>query len=587
MIIEDLSLETLADGRVARHATIVPDGGEPTLVRVVVPAGFAPPEPDDASGPLALSLLLAMRRGESLSLRGRVDPSLLARVDDIQAYYLACAPGRLRRVALQTEGALMADEPPAPSAAACFSRGVDSMYQAARLRGFDGPLDALLFVDRFEPRHDDAVRAREIEQAREAAAVLGLPLVVAEAPLRELADAEFDWEDAVGAGIAWVGHALSGGMGRLVIPSSDSVRSLGPMGAGPAIDPLFSSRRIAFEPGDVGETRMGKVAWVVRHQPGLLPYLKVCYAENREDNCGRCGKCLHTMACLRAAGALGQATGFPSELDLDLVAGEVHGLISVLIELSAVRDAAQEAGDTELVAALTATLRRSAQSRPPSTVVERPSFRNLHSQATRALLYAGVRTADVELARRPQHTEPGIGLVRVLDPRARRHVHGAGWIPVGQLTAELGAVTVEGAGEVALWILPDGRLATEAVAPTGASERRRRWRHVASPLAGEGGPRRAVRRALDLIALETLGPAARDPAMTPAGYLYADPAADRVALWVGDHRVTGDQYAASSAEEIGDAGYVNARRLGYLEAHAPLTGRLGIHATPVIPWASP
>jgi hypothetical protein len=586
LIVEGLELETLADGRVARHATLVPERGEPRAVRVVVPAGFAPPEPDDATGPLPLALLLAMRAGEDLQLRGRVDSALLARLDELQEHYLACAPQRLQSVAVKAEGTLD-DGEPAPLTAACFSRGVDSIYQAAKRRGRDGPLDALLFVDRIEPIHDAAVRAREIELAGEAAALLGLPLVLAEAPLRELADASFDWEDAIGAALGWVGHALSGQIGRLVIPSSDSIASLGPTGAGPALDPLLSSRRIAFEPGGVERTRMGKVEWIVRNEPGLLPYLKVCFAENREDNCGRCGKCLHTMACLRAAGALGQASGFPPELDLDLVAGELQGLISVLIELTAVRDAALAAGDEELAAALTVTLRRSAQTRPPFTVVDRPSFRALHSRRTRDFLHGGVRAPEVELAPVAHPVLPGIGLVRALDPRGRRHVYGAGWLPVGQVTAELGALSVEGAGEVPLWILPDGRLATTAEAPRGArGTAGTRLRHLLSPLRGDGGPKRAARRALDLIAVGSLGPAAPDPAAAPVGYLHAGPAPDRIALWVGEHPPTGDQYAAASAEEVTAAGYADPRLLGYLEAHAPLTGTLGAHLSPVIPWAS-
>jgi hypothetical protein len=586
VIVEGLELETLPDGRIARHATLVPERGEPTAVRVAVPAGFAPPEPDDATGPLALALLLAMRTGEDLLLRGRVDSALLGRVDQLQEHYLGCAPQRLRPVGVEADGTLD-DGEPAPLAAACFSRGVDSIYQAATRRGRDGPLDALLFVDRIEPIHDAAVRAREIELAEKAAALLGLPLVLADAPLRELADASFDWEDAVGAGLGWVGHALSGRIGRLVIPSSDSIASLGPTGAGPALDPLLSSRRIAFEPGGVERTRMGKVEWIVRNEPGLLPYLKVCFAENREDNCGRCGKCLHTMACLRAVGALEQASGFPPELDLDLVAGEVHGLISVLIELAAVRDAALAEGDEELAAALATSLRRSAQTRPPFTAVDRPSFRALNSRRTRDLLYGGVRRPEVALAPVSRPVLPGIGLVRALDPRGRRHLYGAGWLPVGQVTAELGALSVEGAGEVPLWILRDGRLATAAEAPRGATATTRaRLRHLLSPLRGGGGPKRAARRALDYIAVGTLGPAAPDLAAAPVGYLYAGPAPDRVALWVGEHPATGDQYAAPSAQEVTAAGYGDPRLLGYLEAHAPLTGTLGAHLSPVIPWAS-
>lgn len=573
MIVDAIGAEAREDGRVARTATVQFADGEVWHADVVVPARYATPESDDATAVLPLTLLLAMRLGEDLEIRGRVDAALLGRLEYLQAFYLACDSDRLSPIELTCAGSISIPGAPAARTASCLSRGVDSLYQAARRRSAHGPIDELLFIDRFEPVHDDTVRAAEIALAHQAAAVIGLPLVVVEAPLRGPPDRLFDWEDAVGAGLAWVAHALCGGLGRLVIPSSDSIATLGPAGVGPALDPLFSSQRMWVEPGDVSETRFGKVRWLAANTPALLPLIKVCYAENRADNCGQCGKCLHTMACLRAAGVLEQATAFPP-LDLEVFAALRHQLISVLFEIDAVRAAAERAGDSGLAAAASESLRLSAAALQPRRPGPAPSFRARHNQAILALV-------------RDLRTAPELGLVRAIDLRARRHVHGAGWRPAGTITAELGALLPPGAGaEVGLWVLGDGRIATAAVTPAGARGGAvRRIRHVVAALVGRDPrrTRRLARRVVDL-AVAPLGPAAPDPGATPDGYLRADRGPSRIALWVGEHPATGDQYSAASAEEVLAAGYAMPRLLGYLEASAPLTGQLGSHATPLIPW---
>lgn len=589
MIVEGLGARWLDDDRVARTATLRYGDGSTVPVTTVVPSEFAPAEEDDATAPLPLTLLVAMRLGEDLELRGRVDPELLERVDDIQSYYLTCAPGLLHHVEVHSEGPLAADGPPPALAGACISRGVDSLYQAARGPSARGPLDALVFIDRFEPIHDHEVRAKERELAREAAELIGLPLVVAEMPVRGLTDPLLDWEDAVGAGIAWAGHALSGGLGRLVIPAADSIQTIAPCGQGPGIDPLFSGRRIRFEPGDISQGRMGKVAWLVRHRPDLLPLLKVCYTANRPDNCGRCGKCMHTMACLRAAGALEQATGFPSALDLGAFASLRHGSLKTMTEMAAVRDSAELAGDTALVAAAEATLRLSVRSH---RVADEASFRSRHTDATRTMLRHGIRDDQPRRWGRHGRSRADVGLVRAIDLRGRRHLHGAGWRPPGAVTAELGALWPEGMdADVPLWVLCDGRVATLAVMPAGADPKTRaRLAHVAAPLRGRthDAPtaiQRVARRGLDLALVGPLGPAAPDSSQPPHGYLHRDAGEGQIPLWAGDHPVTGDQYTATSAEEIISLGYAGPRLLGHLDPSCPVTGRLGVHATPIIPWA--
>ncbi len=67
---------------------------------------------------------------------------------------------------------------------------------------------------------------------------------------------------------------------------------------------------------------MEKVARIAGSDVALR-YLRVCFPWTNVGeayNCGRCEKCLSTMACLRSAGALGRCATFPPALDLAALA---------------------------------------------------------------------------------------------------------------------------------------------------------------------------------------------------------------------------------------------------------------------------
>jgi hypothetical protein len=80
------------------------------------------------------------------------------------------------------------------------------------------------------------------------------------------------------------------------------------------------------------------------------------------------------------------------------------------------------------------------------------------------------------------------------------------------------------------------------------------------------------------------------PGGDAVGYLHRRPHGraewpDRVALHSAIHPVTGDQLLTCWPAEASDMGYGPPVRLGYLDALAPVTGRLGVDAVP-LPWAS-
>ena len=285
----------------------------------------------------------------------------------------------------------------APTDTACFlSRGVDSLYSATTPREGRPAITHFVFCDRLEPMHSEAVRAEELRIAGEAAERLGLPLVPIETNIRALTTPiVHNWEDMVGAALAFFGTSMSGGLGHVVIPSSDGPQTIGPCGTSQLLDPLFSTAEVELE-YDAPGTRTEKVAWLARERAELLPFLKVCFFEDRVDNCGRCSKCLLTMLALEAAGALDRASAFAPEIDREAL-GEVRIRGSQPeTEYREVERALRASGKEELAALVTGGLERAAAATvDPRVPADSPNFRkraDMRARRERAKPFGAPRT---------------------------------------------------------------------------------------------------------------------------------------------------------------------------------------------------
>ena len=344
------------DDRVERSARVRFDGGDFRL-SVATPQELASRD-GDASPFLCAALLLAMQLGEDLELHAAVSGRLLERVPRIVDLYADWDP-RLHRSRVSAQGELA----PAGRAAGVgcfFSRGVDSMYAAAAPRGLPGAVTRLVYCERLESLHSAGTRAEELRLARDAARQLALPLAVIDTNLRELSDPIVpDWGDMVGAALALLANAMAGGLGHVVIPSSAAPTTLVPTGTSPLLDPLFSTDELEIH-HEVPATRPAKVAWLASERPDLLPYLKVCFYEDRPDNCGRCPKCVLTMLALEAAGSLTLATGFPPEVNLEAVAAAAPRGLQPREELRDVELALRARGATALADQVADALARAA-----------------------------------------------------------------------------------------------------------------------------------------------------------------------------------------------------------------------------------
>lgn len=584
MIVEGLETRE-ADGAIERSANFRWNGGESTL-RVAVPDELAG-DPDDASPFAPLALLLAMVRGEDLVVDATVSSRQLRGLHGARELYLAWAPLHPSAIEVAEEREL---ERRSDDVACLLSRGVDSTYSAAVPRAHPGPLARLVFIKGFEPAHDAEVEAEEARRAALVAERVGLPLTIVRASfLDAVVHAIGNLDDVTAPMLALSALMLGGGVGTVVIPSSDSTLTMGPNGTSPVLDPLLSTEAVALEYDSTALGRVEKTLWLARERPELLAELKVCFHVNAPGNCGECQKCLLTMCTLVAADALGQAHQFPDAVDLDLLRTKTIRGAQPLIEwATVVRELERTERAPELHALLRKLIEQPGRPYPGAPMRDHtPDFRVRHFRMLDAAIHWRAPWPPVAEYAPP----PGLGLVRAVDERAGRHVYGIGRVPAGELAGELGSVPRDAAEDLEpLWATAGGYLTT-AAAPIGAARASRataaRW--ALAPLGWRGTGASFAGRLQALLArarrlMRDARPHPGEP-LAAVGHLHRHVAPGRLPLFSALHPVTGDQLLGTSEWEATDMGYGEPVLLGYVDEVAPVTGTLEL-ARPPVPWAS-
>jgi len=316
-----------------RHVTRRIEGGRVRLCGDVERAGGARLElgfsfdaaaaalvADTADAFVPALLLPAMAAGEALEIVPRVSPLLLQRLRHLQAIFSSWFP-RYRTVAV-CAAPRASSAAPAPGVGAFFSGGVDSFYTLRAHLGCDAPerpaITHLVFFHGLETslaarRGGEASEARARAVARET----GLAFVAGETDLRT--HFPLPWGEYCGAGLASAAHALSAGLGHVLVPSTDSYGDAIHWGSHPLVDDLWSSECTTVACDGAEHTRAGKLERFVAFDPLARRHLRVCVDNAGGDfNCGRCHKCVRTMVALRALGAEREFATFPSTLPADL-----------------------------------------------------------------------------------------------------------------------------------------------------------------------------------------------------------------------------------------------------------------------------
>lgn len=278
---------------------------------------------DRAEPFLAALLPLAMRRREALAVDGPVSERLLSSIDQIMTIWGGWFRG-MQAVEVKVEKTVK--DSFSPEGLACFfTGGVDSSYTA--LKNLEsvpegGRITHLVYVDGFDvPLDQGELSAEVVKRLRAQATGLGLELVVVTSNLRHLFGGMTPWEVIHhGPSLAAVGLSLSPYFRSFRISASDMYSSLSPAASHPMVDPLWSTESTEFIHDGCEASRVQKIERYVGRSQEILDHLRVCLCNAGGSlNCGTCEKCVRTMICLRAGGALERCPTFSAPLDLDRV----------------------------------------------------------------------------------------------------------------------------------------------------------------------------------------------------------------------------------------------------------------------------
>ncbi|MEX0972433.1 MAG: hypothetical protein WDZ46_04150 [Solirubrobacterales bacterium] len=287
-----------------------------------VPAPAAP----RAEPALAATLLIAMAECDDLSLPVPLSRQLCRTLPDIQAVLrtltaASVATDRvLRPVGLHTPPGppprdVAREEADAARAGVFFSAGVDSWSAL-----LDNPdVTDLIYVHGFDIAVDRMDASAPVEKIVAATAErLGLRRHIIRTNLRAVLDPAVPWEIGHGPGLVSAALLMAPLCARVVIGAGMTYGTLFDRGSHPLHDYLWSTEECRVEHHGAHLTRAAKVAQIAADED-VLRILRVCWADPASYNCGRCEKCVRTMAALEIAGELDRCPTFEPPLELDRI----------------------------------------------------------------------------------------------------------------------------------------------------------------------------------------------------------------------------------------------------------------------------
>jgi polysaccharide pyruvyl transferase WcaK-like protein len=314
------------------------------------------PVTSNADAALASCLLPAMALGGTLRMEDPVSPRILRTQREYQAVQEAwsrdwdfAAPRKV--IELEAPARAVEIRQPTGRVAAFFSGGVDSWSMILA----NPDITDLVFVRGFDLAiggSAEVLGGQVEERLQDAADEVGLTLHVVNTNLRQMTDPLAVWDSFYGSAVSAVALFLGDLFDRVLIAGDSDYEVQVRLGANWLVDQLWSREGLEIVNAGGRRSRMERLALIASH-PTVQRTLRVC-RETRDFayNCGRCSKCLGTMAGLEAVGALRDVETFPSELDFYAVAAiEVKAAVSIA-RWEEILDAARREGHDELERAI-------------------------------------------------------------------------------------------------------------------------------------------------------------------------------------------------------------------------------------------
>jgi polysaccharide pyruvyl transferase WcaK-like protein len=278
---------------------------------------------------LAAALMPAMRSGGRLTMSDPISPRVLRAQREFQGIQKAWSRGwsfeepPLRMVEVNAPVRAAKRRPPTGRVAVFFSGGVDSW---ATILGEDDVTD-LIFVRGLDilPRfaHQEGLADRVEARLQDAADELGLRLHVVETNVRELSELDgpeqplVRWEAYHPCTLSAVALLLGPLFDRVLISTGLAYDDQEQIGASWMVDQLWGNENLEIVDAGGLLGRAQRIEAIADH-PVVQKSLRVCWHNpDGAYNCGRCRKCLVTMATLEAIGRLDEFETFPRELDAE------------------------------------------------------------------------------------------------------------------------------------------------------------------------------------------------------------------------------------------------------------------------------
>lgn len=316
----------------------------------------------DASGDpwLICMLPLAVTKVWDISLDLPIDGRLQANVGELMLVWHDWYPD-LEPVRIEARVARAGLGPAPTKTGLFFSGGVDSFYSLLHaqetgeeaiddlvlIHGFDIPIDNSLAFDRLAG------------QAARVADAYGESLVPIATNFRHSRFQEASWMDlAFACLLGGAGLTLGNRYRRLIISSGQPRGDPQPHTSHPNTDPLMSTSRTTFVHYAGGISRARKTERISA-DPTALENLRVCWMSQTGLNCGRCTKCLRTMATLEILGKLDTTATFPPMPNLTRALQRQY-LLHELPFILDVRSLAAEHGRADIVQAIDGAVKRTA-----------------------------------------------------------------------------------------------------------------------------------------------------------------------------------------------------------------------------------
>ena len=342
---------------------------------------------------LAASVLPAMLRGEPLEIEesAPVSPKLLMEISHLQRIFHSWNPVfKIIEVTAKTAPAAARND----GVASFFSAGVDSSYTFLKHKQ---TITHLIFIRGFDfDAKDDALWDDSVLAQQAFANSFGKALIPVATNVNHLAypSTDLGWGSYHGSALAAVGLALS--FPVVYVPASHTYYELFPWGSHPMTDGLWSTEGTTFIHDGAEASRTDKMSHIVADK-NILRHLHVCW-ERKDDNCGRCSKCLRTMIAIRLLRV--QGARLP---ELRALRPIRRSTISGVSELTFFEDnyrLAVSVKDRAMAAALRACIRRYQRSQ---------LFKQIDNQVTRGFL----RKAYVSLSKHARGVNPDLHARRI------------------------------------------------------------------------------------------------------------------------------------------------------------------------------